>query len=412
VSALRIAFVTPELASDERPSGGLGNYVRRMTRALAEAGHRPEIFTLTRGEPGTSERDGVRVHQVRSAETRPGIRAALRATKLFGLRVLHPSILMRWNALALALAVDRAEGDEPFALVQSADHLGAGLYVRRSAKRPHLVRCSAANELVAEAIGEDSAQMRCAGRLALACARRADRAYAPSRFVAHHLRERHGIDTAVVRPPVFLESVPRSDELPELPKRYLVHFGQLNGCKGSDLVAEALPRAWSQEPELAMVWAGQDRTRHFDAWSRAWGARRAQVRWLGEVAKPVLYAVLRGAEASVLPSRVDNLPNTAIESLLFGVPVIASNGASLDELVEPGVSGELIPIGDADALADAMLRAWRGESAARKGFAWSAEIARDMRPDRAVAALLGLAGLAAPPDDPAPAPPCRAGTQR
>jgi glycosyltransferase involved in cell wall biosynthesis len=315
------------------------------------------------------------------------------------LRALRPAILMLRDAHALAHAVAEAERHAPFAFVQSADHLGAGRFVARSPRRSHLVRCSSANELVAAAIGEDSPRMRWAGRLALACARRADRAYAPSRFVADHLRERHGIDAAVLRPPGFREVAPCADGLPGLPKRYLIHFGQLNGCKGSDDLARALPLAWRRAPDLAMVWAGPDRTRRFESWSRGWGPHRDQVTWLGELPKPALYAVLRDAEASVLPSRVDNLPNTAIESLLFGVPVIGSDGASLDELIEPGVSGALVPIGDPEALAEAMLRAWRGESPARRGFTWSSEIFEAMRPERAVANLLALAGVAGASQD-------------
>jgi glycosyltransferase involved in cell wall biosynthesis len=396
VSGLRIAFVTPELASDENPSGGLGNYVQRMSRALADAGHQPEVFTLTQGAPNTTRRDGFRVQRIQRAESSRWVRGALRVCKLLGLRSLQPAILMLLDAHALARAVAAAEREAPFAFVHSADHLGAGYFIATSPRRPHLVRYSAVNELWAEAIGENSARMRWASRLSLACARRATHSYAPSRFVADHHRSHYGIDAAVVRPPIFREIAPQAGDLPELPKRYLLHFGQLNGCKGSDLVAEALPRAWSQEPDLEMIWAGTDRTRHFDVWSRAWGPRREQVTWLGEVAKPALYAVLQGAEASVLPSRVDNLPNTAIESLLFGVPVIASDGASLDELIEPGVSGELVPIGDVDSLADAMVRVWRGESAARKGFTWSGEIARAMRPDRAIEALFALAGVLDP----------------
>ena len=52
-------------------------------------------------------------------------------------------------------------------------------------------------------------------------------------------------------------------------------------------------------------------------------------------------------------------------------------------------------MGDVDALAAGLLRVWRGESAARKGFTWSGGLAAEMRPDCAVANLLALAGLGA-----------------
>ena len=252
---------------------------------------------------------------------------------------------------------------------------------------------SAAIDLVADAIEEDSPRQRWAGRLARACIRRADVAYAPSRFVAEHWSRILGIDVRVLRPPAFLETEPDARTLPELPKRYLFHFGQLNGCKGTPLLARALPLAWRTEPELSMVWAGRDRLHRFPGYAASWGPSRSRVVFAGELPKPALYAALRDAEAAVLPSRVDNLPNTAIESLLFGVPVIASDGASLDELIEPDRTGELVPIGDERALADAMVRVWRGESSARKGFVWDSGLRDAMRPERAVAGLLRLAGL-------------------
>jgi phenylacetate-CoA ligase len=118
---------------------------------------------------------------------------------------------------------------------------------------------------------------------------------------------------------------------------------------------------------------------------------------LGPLEKPDLYAALSRAEAVVQPSLVDNLPNTVIESLLLGVPVVAFDGLSFDELIEPDVTGELVPIGDQEALTAALLRVWRGQSRARKGFTWRAAVAEEMRPHCAVANLLALAGLTESP---------------
>jgi glycosyltransferase involved in cell wall biosynthesis len=305
---------------------------------------------------------------------------------------------MLGNAFALAAALRRREAEAPFDLVQSADYLGAGLFVPRRPGRPHLVRCSSASELTGAADGDESPRRRWMGRLQRACIRRADAAYAPSRFVAQHFAERHGLRVHVVRPPLFREAEPSDAPIPDLPKRYLIHFGKLSGVKGTPVLARALTRAWKQEPELTVVLAGRDRDQRLPEWRALWGPQRTRVVWLGELEKPELYAALRGAEAAVLPSLADNLPNTAIESLMFGVPVIASAGASLDELVESGSSGELVPAGDEAALADAMLRAWRGQGV-RRGFRWNSEIADAMRPQRAVEGLLRLGGLS-PPERP------------
>lgn len=96
------------------------------------------------------------------------------------------------------------------------------------------------------------------------------------------------------------------------------------------------------------------------------------------------------ADAAVLPSLVDNLPNTVIESLLLGIPVLGSRGASIDEIVEEGRSGHLVDLGDVHGLADAMIKMWRGESPVVKGFKWDSNIAKEMQPHHAVAKIIEL----------------------
>ncbi len=68
------------------------------------------------------------------------------------------------------------------------------------------------------------------------------------------------------------------------------------------------------------------------------------------------------AEVVVVPSVVDSagdrdgLPNVLLEAMASGRPVIASDVAAVGDAVEDGVSGLLVPPGDADALASALRR--------------------------------------------------------
>jgi glycosyltransferase involved in cell wall biosynthesis len=140
-----------------------------------------------------------------------------------------------------------------------------------------------------------------------------------------------------------------------------------------------------------MVWVGKGDFKELSSLLAGLGRHRSKVLALYPLTKPELYAVLQRAEAAVLPSLCDNLPNTVIESLMLGIPVIGTRGASIDELVEQGVTGELVAQGDVEGLAAALVRVWRGQSQARKGFAWWGGIAEEMRPDTAVENLLWLA---------------------
>lgn len=61
----------------------------------------------------------------------------------------------------------------------------------------------------------------------------------------------------------------------------------------------------------------------------------------------------RAADALVLPSRSEGVPNVLMEAAACGTPFIASRVGGVPEISHLG-SGELIPPGDATALADAM----------------------------------------------------------
>lgn len=389
----RIAFLTPEFPTETPRGGGLASYLGRMTQALLDAGHEPEVFVLSAHAPATFEHAGVRVERVRRADRHPAIRVARRGLSMLGLARLQPTVHLIAGALALARALAARDAERAFDSVQSADYFAVGLFVSRRAGRPQLVRCSSSSDLWARSDGDERWVRRLEAWLERVSIRRADVAYAPSRFVAEHLSRRVGRELRVLRPPAFLESKPAAEPPRGLPARFVLHVSKPLGAKGMHVLAAALPRVWAQDPTFSLVIAGVESAALLERHRALWGSQAARVIALGGLERPELYAALARADASVLPSLADNLPNAAIESLLLGIPVVAFAGASLDELVEPGVTGELAAMGDEAALASALLRVWRGESSARKGFSWSGAIAQELRPDCAVRGLLSLAGL-------------------
>lgn len=388
---MRIAFITPEFVTDLRNAGGLGNYLFRIGKLLVERGHQVEVFVSSNLEPRIVMHDGIRVERVSPVARRVWLRILRNMSRMAGAR--YPFDLAT-QACALAAAMQRRHQAAPFDIVQSADYLAVGLAVPWAKGRIHLVRCSTAADLWNEVYGDRSKDQKWRARMERATLRRADRAYAPSRFIAAHYRNRYGIPVDVLRPPMGLEVAPSSDPPCGLPDRFLLHFGHLGKKTGTPWLTNALRVAFEAEPSLRMVWMGRGNFNEITGLQDNLGRHRSKLQIHYPLAKPDLYAVLQRADATVLPSLVDNLPNTAIESLMLGVPVIGTRGASIDELVQEGVTGNLVPPGDVDALASAMVRFWRGESTVRKGFNWRGGIADEMQPEGAVENLLKLARLA------------------
>jgi glycosyltransferase involved in cell wall biosynthesis len=75
---------------------------------------------------------------------------------------------------------------------------------------------------------------------------------------------------------------------------------------------------------------------------------------VGEVPRRAMPEEYRRADLFVLPTLSDNTPVTLMEAMASGLPVVATAVGGIPELVEPGVSGRLVPPGDVAALAAAM----------------------------------------------------------
>ena len=399
---LRIAFLTPEFVNEDYVPGGISSYVYRITKALKLLGHDPEVFVRSRAVPAQYELEGIHVERVRPYENIP--LRILRRSRLEKYFKMPQTLSSLRHNLGMARAVAKREKEKPFDFIHSSDCAFPAFFVKKMRQRPLVVRCSWARELWIKADRSRKAfDMEIAGRMGKMLIRRADFAYAPSEFVAKYYTEKEGISMKTLRPPFLLDAEP-SPLLPfMLPKRFLLHFGALGPIKGTDVLAEALPIVWREEPDFTMVWAGEGRRwtakgqeafpNMFKEYSRSWGSHTSQVIYLGVIEKSHLYAVLKKAEATVIPSRRDNLPNTAIESLSLGVPVIGTRGASIDELVEPGYSGEVVEIDDPKALAEVMIKVWRKTVPwLSSGFRRPA-VLDEMVPAVAASNLLRLAGF-------------------
>jgi glycosyltransferase involved in cell wall biosynthesis len=79
-----------------------------------------------------------------------------------------------------------------------------------------------------------------------------------------------------------------------------------------------------------------------------------RVRFLGTVADArTLYP---GFDVLVSASDAEGLPNVVLEGAAAGLPIVATAAGGTGEIVVDGQTGLLVPVGDPDRLADAVLR--------------------------------------------------------
>jgi glycosyltransferase involved in cell wall biosynthesis len=113
------------------------------------------------------------------------------------------------------------------------------------------------------------------------------------------------------------------------------------------------------------------------------------------------------ADVFALASLEDNLPNTMLEAMACGTPVVGFNVGGVPDAVRPGITGQLVEKGDVEGFAQALLSyAGDTESARRHGDAAASMVERefslDLQADRYMAlysgskALPAIAGAIAP----------------
>jgi glycosyltransferase involved in cell wall biosynthesis len=137
----------------------------------------------------------------------------------------------------------------------------------------------------------------------------------------------------------------------------LTIVARLNWRKGHRVLFDALVRLRSQEdlsPWLLVVGYGP-----LEAELRTYAQQQGLARVVFAGKHEDVWPYYLATDATLVPSVTEPFGLVAIEALACGRPVIASQVGGLQEIVEPGSSGRLVPPNDVPALADAIRQVLR-----------------------------------------------------
>lgn len=343
---MRILFLT---STFEPLTGGAETYARLLTTSLAAAGHEVTIVT-----------DGSWLEDLPAERTEHGCRV-VRLRRFAGEVDRRDKVVWRQLQYALLNELGDVLGDERFDVVHANSHetlqlalpvaqeQGATLVASLHEQNPDLERFG---------------QGRC--RLAYAVLP-VDMHLAASRFY-HERAVRygagpdrlrlvyHGVEAA---PPAPDRAVARARlGLPEQGP-VVTCAGRLYTRKGQVHLADAFGKIRAAHPDAHLLLAGRvsDFDYAQDVFDRLGLAVAAgAVTHREDLTLADMPTVFAATDVAVQPSLEEGLGLAAIEAMQHGVPLVASDVVGLDEVVQDGVDGLLVPACDPDALADAVVR--------------------------------------------------------
>jgi glycosyltransferase involved in cell wall biosynthesis len=192
--------------------------------------------------------------------------------------------------------------------------------------------------------------------------RRADGVRTLSNFTSQAVRE-EGVEPTGTFPAFmdlesFLETPPAP--LPDPP--VAVFVGVLERYKGADVLAQAWRLAAPQVPSATLHLVGRGTMRGVA--NRLVAELPRQTRWTESLETDGVVQALDDATVLLLPSRSEGLPRVIIEAACRGRAVVASGAGGIPDLITHGENGLLVPPGDAEALANALVHVLSDEGVA------------------------------------------------
>ncbi len=186
------------------------------------------------------------------------------------------------------------------------------------------------------------------------------RGYKPEQI----LRNVYPVNLSVFRPPK--EPKPKNRPLT------VINTGNLSLRKGTPYLLEAYRLVRQQSPSARFLLTCLVRDDVKAILSRY---RDLPIEWAPNLPHTELAERLGSADVFVLPSLEEGLVRTALEAMACGLQVVLTPHCGANDFVQEGVNGEVVPIRDAKATAEAIMRCWER---ARTGHTATSEKLKDV----------------------------------
>jgi len=346
VIIMKIAMVTA-LWGPLYPTGS-GVYAYEIARRLAENGNEVHVYTSSIGLNGNGRNgngrlpaqklpENLHVHILRTLGMVWNMNPVADVfTKLlredFDVVHVHSYIFFMSNMTALARA---------FKNFKYVLHFHGGLNFSEDTRRFHPRRVWAKEKIYDKTLG-------------LFTTKKADSVLSVAKSDIPIIKKKFGVDAEWVPNAVCTRKFSYVDGKNGRP--VVTYVGKLERWKGVDVLIECFKRVHEAVKDMEFMIVGNG------SLANKIKATNLPIKMTGHVPHDKMPEIYHKTSISVLPSYMEGLPTTCIESLSCGVPVVATDVGDTREVVIDGETGYLVKPGDAETMASRIVELLEDDS--------------------------------------------------
>ena len=359
---MHVVFVTTELATPNHSSGGLASFTANIARVFRENGNQVSIILVSTKEVEIDFDDGIDLYTIyvpmkiwKCIDKYAALAApALKENK----DILRRLIMLKYKSFKTRWIIRKIHKNNPIDIIHCSHHISVqGLLTRNI---PYIVRISCLGNIwrganAAEGnVGYNENPISIIDRFEENVIKDSRYVVSPSNLLAGIVQDNMGVNVNVIESPFVLRnqdwdySVLEQHSLKD--KKYVIHYGSLRYFKGTHVVAKLAKGLLQKNRDLYLVLAGnsgniQDEhgniIKAHEMVEQGAGEYADRVIYVGKLVREQLYPLIQNSELCLLPSRMENLANACIEAMSMGKIVVATDGASYEQLIDDGVNGFL-----------------------------------------------------------------------
>lgn len=339
---MHIGFYSPGWPVNEYPSG-IVTYVHILRTELINQGHRVSVFSNV---IGPTNRD-------------PGIHLVEPTAKFIFLKLLN---WLRQRGLydvfywgdAIGAKVRDVNHADPIDVLEMEESFGWCADVQKVAQIPIVVKLHGPEFLTQiSALAQDKialARIEMEGK----ALRQMAAIVSPSQSTLADTVSRYDLHPTIgkaIPNPVSVQPDLKLWDLEGCDRKTILFVGQFSMVKGGDTVLIAFRKLLEIDDSLKLFFVGPDTgvisgggmTLHFNEFrdSLFTEAQRSNISYLGQLPREEISDLRGKAMLNIIYSRWENQPNTVLEAMIQGCPIVAGDVGGISEIIEHGVTGLL-----------------------------------------------------------------------